>query len=264
MPSESPARLKLEDPDDAALDAGDPTRYPRPPRMLVALAERQFEALRAEITHLKASNEDLTASSEKDRADVESLRKYNAELSRAWNVTQRETREKSALLDSIKQAHMELQAQMDALQASTAKDREALKVEREVLTTERGIFETHRSNFEVERDTSQKAILDDRKSIADHLHRMIQIIQPKTFPPTPELVVRLSARPLDPTASESTIPCRRPTECDTARTNARSLTPSGPPAHRGRDFPLTPGSWGPPNTPPSAQAPTVPRDPRRR
>jgi hypothetical protein len=57
--------------------------------------------------------------------------------------------------------------------------------------------------FEKERDRAQKAVLDDRKSIPQNLHRMIQLVQRNLFPVAAETATLVPAGPKPSTAGEA-------------------------------------------------------------
>ncbi|KAJ7469085.1 hypothetical protein FB451DRAFT_1255689 [Mycena latifolia] len=226
---------------------------PRPPTILVTVAEKQFDALRAEIAALKAS-------SERNLEAMDSLRKRVEDISKARDAAQVDALGKSREVESLKETHererTELHAQMEALNtqlealhSSNTKDRESLGKEREALAVDRARLETDRSTFEAARDTAHKAFLDNRTVtyIAQYLYHMIQIIHPHPFPaavaepvtagsanasplPSPPMTPRTATGPPFP------LPSRRRSECDTEATESpppkRAKTESPPTVQR--------------------------------
>ncbi|KAJ7480937.1 hypothetical protein FB451DRAFT_1556388 [Mycena latifolia] len=271
MPSDSQAALKLQvpgngDSDAAALDpyaeaaqALEQAQHilsaaratPKPPTILVAVAEKQFDALRAEIAALKAS-------SERNLEAMDSLRKRVEDVSKARNAAQADALGKSREVEALKETHererTELHAQMEALNvqlealhSSNLKDRENLEKERGTLVAERARLEADRSTFETARDTAHKAFLDNRTYIAQYLYHMIQIIHPHPFaaavaepvtasPATASPLPSPPTTPRTPIGPPFTLPSRRQSECDTEATESpppkRTKTESPPTVQR--------------------------------
>ncbi|KAJ7121392.1 hypothetical protein C8R44DRAFT_876798 [Mycena epipterygia] len=183
--------------------------------ILVAVAEKQADALRAEITALKES-------SAQARAAMDALREVADNLSKERDLARSNfDAEAREMAEAHARECAELRAQVETLQGSTATKREALKIGREALIVDRAAFEADKAS-------AQRALHDDRKSIAQNLHRMIQIIQPNPFSVgagpasliganktagscTPE------ARIIDP--SDMSIPMRRSADQETAPAN---------------------------------------------
>ncbi|KAJ7451337.1 hypothetical protein FB451DRAFT_707054 [Mycena latifolia] len=227
MQGNSQLRLKLEDTMDSAAQALEKAQRvlsaratPRPPTTLVSVAEPRFEALRAEITTLKAV-------SDRDLAAMESRRRIVESASTALDLAQSAIQQKSREIDDLTAAHERertelraeievLRGQLEGLHSANAKEREALKKDRELLTTDRALLAA-------ETQTAHNVIQGERQAIAQQLHRMLQTIQPNSFAPSAEPTSLLPPSPIPsptiPTAhlgESPNISGRRP-ECDTSQ-----------------------------------------------
>ncbi|KAJ7429255.1 hypothetical protein FB451DRAFT_1200866 [Mycena latifolia] len=295
MPSDSQPRLKLADPAIYS-DPGTPDPYaeaaraleqaqrvlsaaratPKPPTMPIAVTEKQFDVLRAEITALKASNE-------QNGVTIDSLRKQVEDVSRARDTAQAYSHATSREMDSMKEAHAgelrdlhaqleALHGQLDALHSSNAGGREAIKKERDTLKTDLERLETDRSTFEAERAATQKSFLDNRTYIAHCLQYLLQIIQlnelPSTAQPIPVSAASIPSPPETPITATGTkfpLPSRRRIGCDTTSESPPAKRPkaeSPPTVHTLLASLQTPGATPGPNdgnTPsPTLQQPTTP------
>jgi hypothetical protein len=112
----------------------------------------------AEVEALRAEITALREAADRDRATIDNLWKDAEESCRSLNA---------------------LRAQKDA----------ALELERTALAKENELLATQRTAFEAEK----KAMVEERKSIAQGLHRMIQIIQPNPFPTPAQLATVVPA-----------------------------------------------------------------------
>ncbi|KAJ7440365.1 hypothetical protein FB451DRAFT_1300457 [Mycena latifolia] len=146
-------QLTLEDPAEPAPGVPDPYAHaaatleqatratPKLPLMPVAVAEKQFDTLKAEIAT-------LTQASESHRAALDSLRTVADAAAQERDVAQADVREKAAAIERLQAALADLHARMDELlQRSASQECELLRAQR------------------VDSDTSRQTILADRQSI---------------------------------------------------------------------------------------------------
>ncbi|KAJ7162747.1 hypothetical protein C8R43DRAFT_991281, partial [Mycena crocata] len=143
---------------------------PRPPMISVTSAERHYNGLRAEI-------QALTHANTRDRVTIQQLRADVVAASKDRDGYQIQLQARDREIASLKEAQVELRLQLEALQASTAAEREDLKTG--VDRYNKGVEELNlaRSAFEAEREAVQKSMAEERKSITDNLQRVIQAIQ---------------------------------------------------------------------------------------
>ncbi|KAJ7459586.1 hypothetical protein B0H11DRAFT_2316443 [Mycena galericulata] len=123
------------------------------PTISVAVAEQRLDALRSEIVALKALVE-------KDRVEIEGLRKGAADATQARDLARSEAEERIRV----------------AVKApARAEEGAALSKERELLNTQRTAFEAEK-----------KALVDDRTQFAQRLQNMSQQFRPNPLPETPQ------------------------------------------------------------------------------
>ncbi|KAJ7121396.1 hypothetical protein C8R44DRAFT_786229 [Mycena epipterygia] len=187
--------------------------------ILVTVAEKQADALRAEITTLK----ETTAQA----------REFANNLSKERDLVQSNFDTK---VREMAEAHARQYAE---LQGSTAREREALKVGQEALVA-------HRAAFEAEKAAAEKAMHNVRTSIVQNLRNIIQSIQLNPFPMGTGTTSLIAAsgitgpcmpepRMINP--SDSTIPMCRSADQETVdessprkRARTESSTPTNSPS----------------------------------
>ncbi|KAJ7431541.1 hypothetical protein B0H11DRAFT_2210210 [Mycena galericulata] len=139
------------------------------PTISVAVAEQLLDALRSEIVALKALVE-------KDRVEIEGLRKVAADATQALDLARSEAEERIRV--AAEAAH---DWERLALAVSVKKQRE-LKKEQEALAKGREVLNAQRTAFEADK----KALVDDRTQFAQKLQDMSQLFRPNPHPATPE------------------------------------------------------------------------------
>ncbi|KAJ6568094.1 hypothetical protein DFH09DRAFT_1155747 [Mycena vulgaris] len=130
-------------------------------------------------------------------------------------------------MESLKAAHERertlFRVQVESLRGTMLEERLALQTERAELARNRDLLATQRSAFEAEQDMAQKDMLDDRKSIVQNLHRIIETIQPKkatrTIHSAPGSTIPLRRAAEPQTGNQSTPRKRQKNEADTGTRN---------------------------------------------
>ncbi|KAJ7459571.1 hypothetical protein B0H11DRAFT_168642 [Mycena galericulata] len=199
----SPPYFKTQAPDSASPDPGsEPDGYaaaaealeqaqralksaratPKPPTILVSVAEEQFDLLRAEIALLKEA-------AERDRRAAEELRKVAVDAARERDAARGDVRAIQRELSALKedreresQEHTEIMGAMHCVQEVAAKDRAAVEKEREGLARERKLLDMRRAALEKARVDSRERVLEERKLIVQNLHKMIEFVLPNSKP----------------------------------------------------------------------------------
>ncbi|KAJ7489766.1 hypothetical protein B0H11DRAFT_2229788 [Mycena galericulata] len=236
----SPPYFKTQAPDSASPDpASEPDGYaaaaealeqaqralksaratPKPPTILVSVAEEQFDLLRAEIAGLKEA-------AERDRRAAEELRKVAVDAVKERDAARGDVRAIQRELSALKEAreresqeHAEIMGAMHCVQEVAAKDRAAVEKEREGLARERKLLDMRRAALEKARVDSRERVLEERKLIAQNMHKMIEFVLPNPLPSSPPPPTLIPANGIPalaewtpdtrPIKSADTIPSRR-------------------------------------------------------
>ncbi|KAJ7459631.1 hypothetical protein B0H11DRAFT_2059348 [Mycena galericulata] len=141
------------------------------PTISVAVAEQRLDALRSEIVALKVLVE-------RDRVEIEGLRKVAADATQARDLARSETEERVRVAVEAVHVRNRLASAVSVKnQGKLKKDQEALAKEREALNAQRTALEAE-----------QKALVDDRTQLAQKLQDMSQLLQPNPLPETPQAV----------------------------------------------------------------------------
>ncbi|KAJ7431537.1 hypothetical protein B0H11DRAFT_2129981 [Mycena galericulata] len=148
------------------------------PTISVAVAEQRMEALRSEIVALKVLVE-------RDRVEIEGLRKVAADAKQALDLARSDAEEPARV--AVKAAH---ERERLALAASV-KNQHKMKKEQEALAKEREVLNKQRIAFEAE----QKGLLDDRTQLAEKLQDMSQLVRPNPLLATPQAATLPPAGP---------------------------------------------------------------------
>ncbi|KAJ7459569.1 hypothetical protein B0H11DRAFT_168632 [Mycena galericulata] len=193
---------------------------PKPPTILVSVAEEQFGLLRAEIAGLKEC-------AERDRRAVEELRKAAEDVERKRAAARRYVWAKEREISDLKGAHKrddkEHAERMLAIREVVTEERAAVEKEREVLARERKLLDMQRIAFQKAYDQNQRSLQEERKLIAQNLHKMIEFILPNSnsnpLPSSPPPATLIPANGIPalaewtpdtrPIKSADTIPSRR-------------------------------------------------------